>query len=151
MRRGYLEQIETRKWLSKRKQIQQAGDHPDRNELMPVERKVFNFFTVPNEVSEIFSTVPMNIAPLFNEYQIHCEENDLLTTSEARKAAWWPGLAGAIVILGLGGFKLFDALDDAQRRLLFIACGLCSRSGLLQNCESRALRYKLAAQPANYI
>ena len=120
LQRGYLEMIETRKGLFTRQQIQQSADHPDLHELTPMERDVFDYFTSPFSASGLFPSLPRIIAEHCREYRQHGEENNLLTTSEARRAALTARLAGAFIVVGLGVYRLWDALDEGRTNVGYL-------------------------------
>ena len=121
LQRGYLEMIETRKWLSTRRHLQQSGEHPVLNKLTPMERAVFAHFTSPLLAADVFASLPGIVAGHCGEYQQRCEDNNLLTTSGSRTAALTAGLTGTLIILGLGGFKLWDALEEQRTNIGFLS------------------------------
>ena len=121
--RGYLQATERKERLPK---------HPDPRHLSHLERLVFDRCSSPATEEEIFQSVKGVCAPF--EQRLHSER--LLMPPEMQIVALKVGLAGALVILGLGGYKLWVALATGHSNVGFLlVMGIASLVGLYYVCR----------------
>lgn len=117
IQQGYLEMVEKGKWFSKQQNVQQAADHPDIDQLTPLERIIFDHFKSPCRSSDIFPSLPNEVEPYCIGTREYCEANHLLSHDWGGIA---PFMSGALFIVGLGGFKLVDALGEHRSNVVFL-------------------------------
>jgi len=117
--------------------IERAQNHPDPRHLSPIERMVFDWLATPRAAGEIFqSELPSRI-------KVHCASLEqrlitqkLLMPPEWKQTAQLIVIAGALVIIGLGGYKLFIALGKGRHNVGFlIIMGLIASFILFKTCR----------------
>jgi uncharacterized protein (TIGR04222 family) len=125
IQRGYLAASEHRKaWLKAGSEavVAQAPRPPDPRHLTPLERAVFDGFSSPKSPSEMFKdrALPLRLEPHWAPYRRRLEGGRLLMPPEVRGSARRIGVRGALVILGLGGYKLATALGKGRTNVGFL-------------------------------
>jgi uncharacterized protein (TIGR04222 family) len=123
IQRGYLKVSETKKWwggLDRR--LTQADGGPDWRDLAPGEQAVFRFFSSPHTAAEVFRTDSLStgLNALFNEYETKLQHEDMLYSTQAQDSAKFIQRIGALIILGLGGYKLISALINGHSNVFFL-------------------------------
>ncbi len=135
LQRGYLRVTE-----ESNERIEQVPDHPHTRHLSQMEREVFDWFHNRLASEEIFqSELPSEIKYHYASFDQRLEEEQLLMPAEVQEAAQQIRLKGAIVIVGLGGYKLLFALMKGQSKLGLVLLGLFSLGILFSICETPRL------------
>ncbi len=118
VQRGYL-QINQQ---GKEPSIERAPEPPDRHQLPTLERRVFDWFSTPHTAGEVFrsSGLPEQIKSFCATYEQRLHRENLLMPAEMRTAAIQVWMAGALVIIALGGYKLFVALAKGRHNVAFL-------------------------------
>ena len=142
IQRGYLEVIEEKEnwWQGlktriganmPKQRLAQSASHPERRYLSPVGREVFDNFSTSREASEIFGdlALPDRIKRYCHVFDERAEREQLLYPGELIQATWVVGLTGALIILGMGGYKLLAALATGHTNVAGLI--LMGSSGLL--------------------
>lgn len=115
LRRGFLQVDGT-------KRIEQAPDWPRQGLVSDTDHLVFAFFAVARKPEELFQSG--NLAARVKEVNSPLEQalrdDQLLSPPEQLRKAWGVGLAGAFLILALGGFKLAVALAKGRSNVGFL-------------------------------
>jgi uncharacterized protein (TIGR04222 family) len=118
MERKYL-QITTpeSKWWNlfpQGKRIEQASDHPDLDQLAPIEREAFEWFDYPRSPEQVFQKAPAGMIDLpsaLSSHTVKYEQNlrtqRLLTSEELRDEARWNVSLGIALIATIGVARLF--------------------------------------------
>jgi uncharacterized protein (TIGR04222 family) len=133
IQRGYLEAIEIEK-----DQLAQTPNHPDPRYLSPIQREVFEGFSTPCKASDVFQemALPDRVKHHCETYDKQLESEQLLCPSEVKETAWPIGITGALIILGLGGYKLAAALATGHSNVLFLVImGLVALGILAAVCK----------------
>ncbi len=142
IQRGYLRATQTPKHLlasAGEEHLAHAPDHPDPRHLTPMERAVFGWFATAHTAGEIFQSTELTsrIQAYCLPYDSHLKSQRLLMPPEASQSAWNIGRTGALVILGLGGYKLALALMKGRTNVAFlILMGLLSLVPLVLVCRT---------------
>ena len=139
IQRGYLKVVENKKWWGGTEQLlARAPDHPDPRHLSTMEQKVFGLFSSSRTSADIFQSGSLSpdLKRLCGDYERKLQEQQMLCPPEVSAAAWRVGLVGALIILGLGGFKLIAALATGRHNVMFlILMGLISLFALEYVCR----------------
>ena len=122
IQRGYLEIQETRKGRMKEQHIGQSPASHDTAALSStLERDVFRDFTGPRTAREIFqSSLPRTVKGHCTGYEQALRAERLLATEEQKQAVRRLGWTAALIILGLGGYKLAAALVNGYDNVVFL-------------------------------
>lgn len=121
IQRGYLEIIDG-------VLIKQAKNYPDLDELTPMQREVFDWFSTSRTATEMvfLRSLTEHIQPHCS-YQQQLQSEQLLNSDEFKARKSLTGLIGTLIILGLGSFKLLVALTKGRHNVGFlILMGICS-------------------------
>lgn len=106
IQRNFLQIVKT----GFKRRIQQVMPLPNSNLLYPMEHTVFDWFSTPRTASQTFSSTLSNLLTTFcTPYQRRLEEEQFLSSSQMKVAAGRTWLLGALIIVGLGGYKLYVA------------------------------------------
>jgi len=116
MQQGYLELTVAESFV----RIAKSGDPPGEPPAMAMERRVLQYFSNPREPHAILSALRGDVREQCKEYYRQFEPDDLVTTPAMKAAAMTGSLASGAIILGLGGFKLWDAIDEGRRNVGFL-------------------------------
>jgi uncharacterized protein (TIGR04222 family) len=134
IQRGYLEVIEKQKhWWNDlgtlvglgtpELHLAQVRDHPDLRHLSAMEREVFDPFSTPRKAFEVFREISSSgrMKQRCDAYEERIRGEQLLCPTCAKAPAW----IGAIIIGGLGGYKLWVTFAQGRSNvfLLFIMGG----------------------------
>jgi uncharacterized protein (TIGR04222 family) len=111
MQRGYLTSGE---------HIQQAPKPPDSRHLSPLERHLFDWFATPRREISILKTLRPEIANYCAPYEQRLQREQLLMSPAWKNTAWLIVIACALVIIGLGGYKLIVALAKGRHNVGFL-------------------------------
>lgn len=125
LQRGYLQptvhpnpllRVFSSQWLER------SPKAPDARHLASIEQRVWEWVTVPRDPTEAFRSggLASQIEPLCAAYERRLRDEQLLATPSMVGAAWRAGLLGALVILGLGSYKLAIALSRGRTNVLFL-------------------------------
>ena len=119
MEHGYLEiKLPTSRW-NKEQRIGQSASPGDVSQLSPMERGVYFYFASPRTAREIYqSALPRSVKTGCGGYEQALRAERLLTNDE--QAMGRLGWIGALVILGLGGYKLVAALTNGFDNVVFL-------------------------------
>ncbi len=145
IQRGYLRATQSPQHLTVSpgdERIMQAPNHPDPRHLAPLEKAVFGWFASAHAPGEVFqsSELASRVQAYCTSYERHLRGQRLLMPPEASRSAWNIGRTGALVILGLGGYKLMVALMRGRRNVVFlIIMGLLSLLLLALVCRTPRL------------
>ena len=106
----------------KESRIERADAAVDRHALPPLERRVYNWFVGPHRPHEIFqhNGLAREVQAFCATYEQRLKQEHLLMPEEVRQAAARFWLAGAALIVGLGGYKLFIALSRGRHNVAFL-------------------------------
>ena len=129
MQRGYLRASA----LGAGQMMEQAPEHPDRRALAGIERRAFDWFAAPREVKDIFNApkaAPQGraeagaladaVKAFCAPYRQRLQSEHLLTPPSVIASLRLLQLAGALVIFGLGAYKLFVALARGRTNIGFL-------------------------------
>lgn len=145
IQRGYLTVSETKRWWGSTSQrLAQVKGHPDKRYLSPVEQSVFRLFSTPRTASDIFQSdlQSMTFKGLWADFDRNLQGEQVLCPAEVRNASLRIRCFGALVILGLGGYKLLAALAKGRHNVEFlIVMGFCSLFLLLRLCRPPRLSH----------
>ncbi|MBD2775316.1 TIGR04222 domain-containing membrane protein [Iningainema sp. BLCCT55] len=113
IQRGYLEINEIL--------IKQAKNHPNLDELTPLQREVFDWFSTSRTATEMvfLRSLTEHVQPHCS-YQQQLQSEQLLNTDEFKARKSLTGLIGTLIILGLGSFKLLVALAKGRHNVGFL-------------------------------
>ena len=102
--------------------LAQTPDHPDPGHLLPIERNVFQAFSVPCKVSDFFQKMALHdrVKQHCGVYQQWLENEQLLYPTEVEDSARCVHFTGTIIIWGLGYFKLCVASATGHGSLLLL-------------------------------
>ena len=123
VQRGYLQVVES-KFLGIRtgQKIAHASASPDARHLSPLQRAVFDFFKTARNAGELFSD-----SSLREWFRAKCAESEqrlahyrLITTDEVKRTGHRIALVAAMIVLGLGGYKLLIALSKGKTNVGFL-------------------------------
>lgn len=108
--------------------IERSLDYPAPIHLSAIEREVFNWFSSPRSVGEVFqSSLPVNVKKHCTVYEQHLLNDQLLFPITAKEIAKRVAKTGMFIILGLGGYKLLIALLKGNFNvMLLIMMGIIS-------------------------
>lgn len=108
--------------------IERSLNFPDPIHLFTIEREVFNWFSSPRSVEEVFqSSLPVNVKKHCTVYEQHLLNDQLLFPKTAKEIANRVAKTGMFIILGLGGYKLLIALLKGHFNvMLLIVMGIIS-------------------------
>ncbi len=95
--------------------------------LSEVERKVFHLFSQPMTAHEMFSSnLPSELAPFSSAYDERLAREQLLPAGDWKLRLFLPG---ALLVTGLGGYKLLVAIEKGHSNVWFLiimgAIGIC--------------------------
>lgn len=135
IQRGYLQRIEDSD------QIQRTLDHPNVQSLPPIARQLFDGFSSPSETQKILQgEVPPQLKESCRFYEQRLHSEQLLTSPEIRGGVRLIGLLGALIIVGLGGYKLLVALANGRFNVGFLVImGIVALIVLLLICQTPRL------------
>ena len=115
---------------------------PNRRALSPIERRALDWFKLSHKVSEVFEAdgLARQLKPFCAAYENKLSNERLLTPPDVRAKARLYALAGALVIVGLGGYKLIVSLLNNRFNVLFlILIGVASLIALCLVCRAPRL------------
>jgi uncharacterized protein (TIGR04222 family) len=121
MQRGLLRITEKTNRLSTSKEID-GGRKPSHGELSPLESVVFEWPGYPATPSRIFqpSGIPAALKEFCARYQDDLGEKNLLAPRNLRTLGSLLWALGAMIIIGLGGYKLSVALGKGHHNVAFL-------------------------------
>ena len=127
--------------LTTTKKIAQAEPQPSGSPLTAMEQKIANRFAVPRAAGELFdSTFTTSVEYDCGDYRKRLESAQLLAGPERKAAALSGGLAGVVLIVGLGTYKFCVALANGHKNVIFLAIlGIASVALLAFICRDRRL------------
>jgi len=123
VQRGYL-RVEETKFLgiSTGQKLAWALSPPDPRHLSPLQRPVFDLFRTSKPAAELFSD-----SSLKEWFRVRCAEAELrlkqyrlLTPREVKQKGYQTAFLAALVVLGLGGYKLLVALAKGKTNVGFL-------------------------------
>jgi uncharacterized protein (TIGR04222 family) len=130
IQRGYLQvgsqhvKDEPRKFWQEAKlskPIEHAPDHPDPRHLSALGRSIFEWFATPRTAQEIFqSELAAKIQTHCAAYKQRLEHERLLMPSEWKKTTESITIFCALIIVGLGAYKLIIALEKGRYNVGFL-------------------------------
>jgi len=125
VQRGYLEikQEPKKFWQNaKPQQIVQAPGAGPLAGLSPGERVAFDWFSRPRRADEVFGPggVAAAVQTRCEPYERQLRSDKLLMPPEMRSFVRQIRLAGTVVIIGLGGYKLWDAWLEGRSNVWFL-------------------------------
>lgn len=123
IQRGYLKASEDKKWWGgKDQRLARAPGHPHPRHLSPTELKVFRFFSSSRTAAEIFqpNSLPKDLQGLCQDYEIKLQDEQALCPAEVSEAAWRIGRVAAVILLGVGGYKLTVAIAKGHFNVIFL-------------------------------
>jgi uncharacterized protein (TIGR04222 family) len=136
LQQGYLEMPES---VLKRK-IARSPDAPEKRPESSIERLVLLHFSTPRYPNQIFGDLTSTVQRHCNEYRRQFEQDGLMTTAAMKNASLVGLMASLAIILGLGGFKLIDALNEGRSNVGFlIAMAIVSCIILVFICVHRGV------------
>lgn len=143
IQRGYLKVSETKRWWGgKDQRLARPSNHPDPRHLSPLEQKVFHFFSSSRTAADIFQSDSLlgDLKGLCADYESGLREERALCPFEVSEAAGRIGRAVAVVLLGLGGYKLTVAVLKGHFNVMFLII-MCIGSliGLALVCRPQRL------------
>jgi len=100
--------------------ISQAPNHPDTSNLQPVERQVFERFSEPATAKTSLWLVTQCLQSFCNAYQEKLRDEQLLYGAKWQESNIKVGLVGAMLIFGLGSYKLLIALGKGRYNVGFL-------------------------------
>ena len=100
--------------------ISQSPTPPDKQPELLVERLVLAYFTRPRVPGSIFNDLSNTLQGQCDKYRRQFELENLMTTPAMKLSSLYVGLAAAAIILGLGGFKLVDAVNEGRSNVGFL-------------------------------
>lgn len=124
IQRQYLQVTKTPRLSSQSKTelgLAKASKPPDPRHLSPMERKVFEGFTSFHSAHEIFqSPLPAYVKSHCTGYDQKFQNEKLFYPVEVKEKATRASLIGALVIIGLGGYKFCVALAKGHTNVGFL-------------------------------
>jgi uncharacterized protein (TIGR04222 family) len=124
LQRGYLQRApapRSRFGIRPAERLTRTAKYPPAGSLAPLERQVFNWFSSPRSPLEIFqSRVPAEVKRECAGYEQRARDERLLMPEAAVNQTRLMRVLGAIVILGLGGYKLAVALTTGHNNVVFL-------------------------------
>lgn len=102
------------------RRIRRSDSPPEGSPTHPLERIVLSYCSKPRMLSAMFADLETQVQAVGSRFQKQFEEDSLFTTRSMRLSAAYSGLAGGVVILGLGGFKLIDAVNEGRSNVGFL-------------------------------
>lgn len=123
-----------------KKWIRQTANGRVHGELAPVVHTVWKWFRAMRKPDEVFrGELPAKVEAHCEEYQ-RWMEIESLTPTEGRTASLQARVMGALLIAGLGGYKLAVALSQGRHNVLFlIFMGVVGLVLLFVACKPRRL------------
>lgn len=115
---------------------------PNRRALSPIERRALDWFKLSHKVSEVFEAdgLARQLKPFCAAYESKLSNERLLTPPDVKAKARLCALAGALIIGGLGGYKLIVALLNNRFNVFFLLLiGVASLIVLLLVCRAPRL------------
>ncbi|OCQ94262.1 hypothetical protein BCD64_05715 [Nostoc sp. MBR 210] len=100
--------------------ISKASDHPDISNLQPVERQVFEKISEPATAKTSLWLATQCVQSFCNTYQEKLHDEQLLYSAKWQEWNIKIGLVGAMLIFGLGGYKLLIALGKGRYNVGFL-------------------------------
>jgi uncharacterized protein (TIGR04222 family) len=122
VQRGLLKVTEQTKWSGKVIKIERARErHQD--DLSPIESCVLNWPRFPAQATTIFQSGGLStvVKKACAGFEAELLENNLLAPAEMKEVGARMWLFGSAIIVGMGGFKLWAALLNGHRNVLFLA------------------------------
>lgn len=94
----------------------------ERRSMSSMERRVFDWFSKPHTVNGLFDeeALPRHLKPFCAAYEQKLQSEKLLTPTDLHGRTRQVMLAGAAIILGLGGYKLLVALSRGRFNVVFL-------------------------------
>ena len=116
IRRGYLKLDE------KQATIEPAEDAPAVAKPSPIEQAALDFFRKPRKPAELFRPGGLSgrLKAGFGPMADSLRERGLLASPDQVGAAWKAWFGGALMILAVGGFKLFVAMAKGKTNVGFL-------------------------------
>jgi uncharacterized protein (TIGR04222 family) len=142
IQRGYLQIVEEQKRQSRcEPRVVQVPWPPEQGHLSPLEREVFDGFRYPRSAREVFqSSLPGRVKRHSAVYAERLEQEQLLFPEAKGHAVLRIGVAAAISILGLGGYKRMAALENGHSNVVFlILMGILALSLVARVCRTARL------------
>ncbi len=134
IQRGYLKVSEKQKWWGgKDQRLARAPNHPHPRHLSPRDLKVFRFFSSSRTATDVFQSgaIPKDVKGLCADYENKLQGEQALCPPEVSQEARRICLIAALIILGLGVYKLTVALAKGHSNVIFlIILGIGSLVGL---------------------
>lgn len=118
--------------------IEPAGERIERRTLSPIERRSLDWFAAPQPTSKIFKAdgLAAQLRPFCTAYEQRLRRERFLPTDEMKERARVILYAGALVIAGLGAYKLIIALARGRFNVLFlVALGALGLFALFKVCR----------------
>ncbi|HYE16269.1 MAG TPA: TIGR04222 domain-containing membrane protein [Pyrinomonadaceae bacterium] len=105
--------------------VGRAAGVQDRRSLSPIERRAYDWFSAtsaPIKTESIFrdDALPSLLRPFCSTYENNLRRERLINSEDERRAVARVALAGALVIVGLGGYKLLIALSRGRTNVGFL-------------------------------
>ncbi|MCC5634970.1 TIGR04222 domain-containing membrane protein [Nostoc sp. CHAB 5844] len=100
--------------------ISQAPNHPDTSNLQPVERQVFERLSEPATAKTSLWLATQCVQSFCKAYQEQLHNEQLLYGAKWQEWNIKVGLVGAMLIFGLGGYKLLIALGKGRYNVGFL-------------------------------
>ncbi len=143
IQRGYLKVSEDQKWWGgKDQRLAMASNPPDPRHLTPLEEKVFRFFPSSRTAADVLESgsLPADLKGLCADYESKLQNEKVLCRPEVSEAAKRIGRNAALIILGLGGYKLIAAIMTGHFNVIFLVfLGIGSLVGLAYVCRPQRL------------
>jgi uncharacterized protein (TIGR04222 family) len=130
MKRGYLYVTNP-----KEQRIERTRRDLDAASLTRIERRLFDWFSKPRQVEELFKDASPQLEADCEPYRQRLESERLLAPPDAQDAAWRVRLVGGSVMVSLGAYKLLTALAANRPNVWFlIGMGIASLVMLAMLC-----------------
>ncbi|MBV9851455.1 MAG: TIGR04222 domain-containing membrane protein [Armatimonadetes bacterium] len=121
IQRGYLQIMPSSSRWNKEQRIGPSPGAPDRAFLSPLEQDMFAEFVSPRTAREIFlSLLPQRAKDHCRGYEQALRDERLLASDEQRQGVKRVAGTAALIILGLGGYKLAAALANGHSNVVFL-------------------------------
>ena len=123
VQRGYLRVEEGKSFgIRTGQKLAQSSRPPDPRYLSALQHAVFDAFKTPKAAAELFSDGSLNewFRAKCLQPEQRLEQYRLITPNEVKRTGYQTALLAALVVLGLGGYKLLIALAKGKTNVGFL-------------------------------